>query len=194
MMKLITTLVSIALLSASVEAKKPAFAPKHYTHDVLSIRGGAGPLDPDMIAKTVTGVMAIQGAADYLAPNKAPEVLYGIEGVGATEAFINGYAGAITLNWAIMAFGVLFGGLSAKTAIGYGLFPSILSGIRGLLSGSIEALGCNMTAQWLNWALTAFTSLCRTIGCRLLHQFDQGVVCLLRPGHWSEPYCARGSP
>ena len=87
-MKLINSLLSIAILSASVEAKRPAFAPKQYTHDVLSIRGGAGPLDPDMIgksnhhlfsiveeerltrivcphhsknvAKTVTGVMAIQ--------------------------------------------------------------------------------------------------------------------------------------
>ena len=51
-MKLINSLVSIALLSASAEAKKPAFAPKQYTHDVLSIRGGAGPLDPDMIGKS----------------------------------------------------------------------------------------------------------------------------------------------
>ncbi|EJK61729.1 hypothetical protein THAOC_17730 [Thalassiosira oceanica] len=157
-MKLINTLASFATLLASIEAKKPAFSPKHYTHDVLSIRGGAGPLDPDLIAKTVTGVMTIQGAADYLTPNKAPGVLYGIEGVGATETYINEYAGANTLNWAIMAFGVLFGGLSAKKAIGYGLFPIILFVIRGLLSGSIEALGCNMTTQWLNWAITVFTS------------------------------------
>ncbi|EJK74090.1 hypothetical protein THAOC_04258 [Thalassiosira oceanica] len=158
MMKLITTLVSIALLSASVDAKKPAFAPKRYTHDVLSIRGGAGPLDPDMIAKTVTGVMAIQGAADYLAPNKAPEVLYGIEGAGATEIFINEFAGANTLKWVIMAYGVLFGGLSEKRAIGYGLLPTVLFGIRGLLSGSTEAVGCDMTAQWIDSALTVFTS------------------------------------
>ncbi|EJK48632.1 hypothetical protein THAOC_32554 [Thalassiosira oceanica] len=156
-MKFINNLVSFAILSASVEAKKPAFSPKHYTHDVLSIRGGAGPLDPDLIAKTVTGVMALQGAADYLAPNKAPEVLYGIEGVGATEAFMNEFAGANTLNWAIMAFGVLFGGLSAKKAIGYGLLPTLLAEIRGILNGSTEALGCNMTAQWLNWVLPVFT-------------------------------------
>ena len=57
-----------------------------------------------------------------------------------------------------MAYGVLFGGLSAKTAIGYGLFPQILSSIRGLLNGSTEAIGCNMTAQWLNWALAVITS------------------------------------
>lgn len=57
-----------------------------------------------------------------------------------------------------MAYGVLFGGLSAKTAIGYGLLPSILSGLRGLVNGSTEAVGCNMTAQWVNWALSVLTS------------------------------------
>ena len=63
-----------------------------------------------------------------------------------------------TLKWAIMAYGVLFGGLSAKTAIGYGLLPTVLFGVRGLMSGSTEAIGCDMPAQWLDAALTIATS------------------------------------
>ena len=53
----LNTLVSIAILSASAEAKKPAFAPKSYTHDVLSVRGGAGSLDPDMIGKAAINLV-----------------------------------------------------------------------------------------------------------------------------------------
>jgi hypothetical protein len=77
-LKTISSLV-LVLAGASNAAASRAFVPKTMAADkALSLRGGAGPIPADTMAKTLTGLYGVQGVYNYLAPEKNNE-MYGIK-------------------------------------------------------------------------------------------------------------------
>jgi len=119
----------------------------------LSIRGGAGPLNPSPTAKLFLGTCALQGIYDYLAPNKslAP---YGIV-ADKLSTLCTGVGGGILLMWIITAYGVLFTNMSTLQSIGLAQIPLTVSNLRNILNGDAKETGCSTVGQWINLAITA---------------------------------------
>jgi len=135
----------------------PSFISKATTtKQALSIRGGAGPLDPDITAKVLISALGVQGAYSYLAPNKIHE-LYGVP-ADKLSNLLNGGTGGMFLMYAITAYGVLFTDMSTIKAIGAAQIPIIVSNLRNILNGDMESTGCSMPAQWLNLAIESFVA------------------------------------
>jgi len=148
---------SLALVLFDTANAVPSFVPKAAaTKQALSIRGGAGPLDPDITAKVLIGALGVQGAYSYLAPNKIHE-LYGVP-ADKLSNLLNGCTGSLFLMWTIAAYGVLFTDMSTIKAIGAAQIPITVSNLRNILNGDLESSGCSMPAQWVNLAIESFVA------------------------------------
>jgi len=153
----IKVFTSLALVLFDTANAVPSFVPKAAaTKQALSIRGGAGPLDPDIAAKVLLGACAVQGAYSHLAPNKSMG-MYNITD-DKLSTILTELTGDLFLMYAITAYGVLFTDMSTIKAIGAAQIPITVSNLRNILNGKSESSGCNMPGQWVNLAITAFAA------------------------------------
>lgn len=118
--------VTALLFSNPVVAKKSGFPvkvaiPKYQTtasdRSVLSVRGGAGPIDPDAFAKVVACINAAQGVTMQLAP-KETSAMFGISTKDFTPLLQYTFEmlGSGIIAFAILPIAMLFFGASFKTA------------------------------------------------------------------------------
>jgi len=148
---------SLALVLFDTANAVPSFVPKAAaTKQALSIRGGAGPLDPDIAAKVLLGACAVQGAYSHLAPNKSMG-MYNVTD-DKLSTILTECNGGLFLMYAITAYGVLFTDMSTIKAIGVAQIPINVSNLRNILNGEAESSGCNMPGQWVNLAITSFAA------------------------------------
>jgi len=150
-------LASLTLVLFGTSDGKQPFVPKAVaTKQALSIRGGAGPLDPALTAKVFLGSCTAQGVYDYLAPNKS----LGVYGVTADDVstLLTGVGGGLLLMMIITAYGSLFTNMSTLEAIGLAQIPITVNNLRTILNGDSKANGLSMSGQWIKLAITSFTA------------------------------------
>ena len=91
---------------------------------VLKIRGGAGPLDPMMIAKTATVIVGAQGLVNVMC-TEANLKFYGVAASEDIDLLLcTKMTGFNQLAPAVTAAALLFYGTDVDTAIAYGFLPS----------------------------------------------------------------------
>lgn len=175
---ILTTLV--ALLSAGIAnaslsfqkgIKKQAIVIPD-TKKIVSIRGGAGPIEPATAAKLVGALCAVQGAISTLSPTTNSKA-YGLkDDYSPLNVKINREIGLTVLQTGIIAFCLFFKGTSVNTAIGVGSLLWSAESLKALLDndsetvgpskvGSLSILAFAGTAAYAgltnaDWALTAF--------------------------------------
>ena len=148
---------SLTLVLFDTANAVPSFVPKAAaTKQALSIRGGAGPLDPDIAAKVLLGTCGVHGAYSHLAPNKSMG-MYNVTD-DKLSTLLTEINGGLFLMFAMTGYGVLFTDMSTIKAIGAAQIPITVSNLRNILNGESESSGCNMPGQWVNLAITAFAA------------------------------------
>jgi len=156
-LKVIASLV-LVLSGSTANSAAPALALKKTVaaKQALSIRGGAGPLDPPLTAKVFLGICGIQGAYDCLAPKKSFE-WYGVI-ADDTSALCTGIGGGLLLGWVVTAYGVLFADMPPLKAIGVGQFPTIVESLRTILNSDAKTTDASIPKRGFNTAVCAFTA------------------------------------
>jgi hypothetical protein len=117
----------------------------------LSVRGGF--VDASTAAKVGTTLVSANAAVMSLAPSKASEI-YGIEFDAMTE-WIAENIGYLFVCQAVMAW-LALNGASTNTAIGCGLIPNLVVGVKTLLNDTPKKLGVPAPGMIFNTALNAF--------------------------------------
>ena len=155
----------VALAGSSMAAKSSAPFVRASSHrttsttgstsNALSLRGGAGPLDADTVSKVYTGIVAAQGALDYLSP-KTVNKLYNCDLSDSISSFIQTFVGGNQAATAIALFGTIFADQPSLKAIGIGLIPASLSSISAILDGTPKELGINVPMQYINLGIQLF--------------------------------------
>lgn len=158
-LKTISSLL-LAIAGASNAASSPAFVPKTVAAAgktaLLSLRGGAGPIPEDAMAKAITGLTGLQGAYDYLAPGKSSE-MYGMKSSKMSEYIITGL-GAYCLGSAITMYAMIFHDMPALKAIGLSVLPGIVNQLKALLNDVPTNIGIANGGQYLNLAVMSFVA------------------------------------
>jgi len=114
---------------------------------VLAVpRGGAGPLDPTVVAKTTaTGTLAVH-LLSALGPEKALRT-YGVEHPTPVNVFVAQREWTFFLAASLMGYLTIVHDQSVNSAVGYGTFPIILEVLRSILNDEQEKLGISNVAQ-----------------------------------------------
>eukprot|EP00536_Pseudo-nitzschia_multiseries_P010572 jgi/Psemu1/289158/fgenesh1_pg.327_\ len=101
---------------------------------VLQIRGGAGSMDPTVVAKTATAIIGVQGLINVL----CPEANLQFYGVNATDDFdllvCTKMTGFYQLVPTVTATALLFYDTTVNTAIAYSFVPFIVMFATGLIN------------------------------------------------------------
>ena len=124
------------LLVGAVDAKT-ALVPKTsllMDKKALLVRGGAGPLDVKTTTKVMSGILAAQGAYNYLAPEKNNEA-YGMTDCeyDLTNLLSKGF-GATILTAAIPAIGIFYFDMNPTTALGAGMTMATVVDLESVLN------------------------------------------------------------
>jgi hypothetical protein len=144
----------VALTLFGLAHAKKAFAPKT---SLLKIRGGAGPLDPVLVAKVATGLTFANAVPSILSPSKMTE-LYGPMNCDAINEESIARGGTAMLAHAIMVYCVLFKGSSLNDAVAAGTIPWIVHSVKTLLNDVPAKLGYNAAAEWILMAIGCFVA------------------------------------
>lgn len=155
-LKTISSLV-LVLAGASNAAASRAFVPKTMAADkALSLRGGAGPIPADTMAKTLTGLYGVQGVYNYLAPEKNNE-MYGIKGSKMSN-FIGEGVGNFVLSSAAAMYAMIYHDMPALKAIGVSTLPGMVQSARALLNDVPADIGIANGGQYFNLAVNIFVA------------------------------------
>ena len=152
-LKLLSSLV-LTLAGASDAAR--TFVPNAAVNKAISVRGGAGPLPAEATAKVATALYGLQGTFGYLAPAKNNEA-YGLEGDNI-DSFIQEVASAKLLSTAITAYAVVSKGMPVLQAIGAGLVPQAVLGVKALLNDTPSEVGVSSGGIMFDTLFTAVTT------------------------------------
>ena len=115
---------------------------------MLKLRGGLLDLDPNTVAKTVTGLTAVNSAVMYLSPTKAAE-MYGLVNPSPLICWFAEVAGGVFLQAVISSWLAIVNGMDYGTAVAWGGIPGLVQAYRDLLNGSTEKLGFGTMAQYM---------------------------------------------
>jgi len=142
---------------------------------ILKVRGGAGPLDPTLVAKTATALVATQGLVNVLC-TEASLKAYGVASASEEDVIAVQLNGFTQLSNAISPALLLFYGTDVNTALAYGLVPFIISFAAGLINDAPKKFGTEKLGNmlWLivdsalmygllnksSWATDAFKGIC----------------------------------
>jgi len=132
-MRVSLSLISIyafSLLGIASGLKKPAPAS---TEALLNIRGGAGPLDPMVVAKTGAALVGTQGLANVLCA-EATLSSYGLTSASDDDIMIEEMIGFVQVSGAVTSALLLFYDMDVNSALAYGLVPLIISFAAGLIN------------------------------------------------------------
>jgi hypothetical protein len=130
---------SFGIASGSIASHKAFSARSSLVEKQLSVRGGAGPIDPTLAAKIFTGAYLVQGSAAVLAPKPTLKA-YGLPHSLAIESLVDS-EGLYILSIGIAGYCLLFQATRLHTAFG--------------------AVGVAMVAQYAKWLLN---DTCKNIG------------------------------
>jgi len=161
-----------ASLSFQNGIKKQAVVIIPDTKKIVSIRGGAGPIEPVTAAKVVGAINIIQGAVCALSPKSNSEA-YGLkEDDSPLTVKIMREAGLTVLFQGIIAYCLLFKGTSVNTAMGVASLLWSAESVKSLLDNDSETVGPSKVGSLsvlafagtcvyaglthADWALTAF--------------------------------------
>lgn len=152
-------LVGGAAMAAAHRSSRRAFISKASTmNNVLSIRGGAGPLPVEATAKSAAAIVGIQGLVSWL----APETCLGVyemdiseEEQGIAEHFLN-LDGANLLAPSIAMFAILSHNVEPMKALGMGCLVAAITNFKNVINGSSEKLKLGKGGQVFTLALTSF--------------------------------------
>jgi hypothetical protein len=125
-------------------------------HAALAVRGGAGPIDPTLLAKWTTGINLVNSIYTYLLPGKIRE-LYANMPYSPLSDLIFQRHGTALLACTLTAYCLLFQGTSVETAVGVSTLPFIIDLIRSELAGEPEKFGWPKYAQLAPLAFAAVT-------------------------------------
>jgi hypothetical protein len=116
----------------------------------LAVRGGAGPVDPTLACQIGTTLVSANGAMMALSPSKVGDI-YGLklEPIGEWIAENGGmtFVGTAVASW------LALNGASANTAIGWGVVPQVVIGVKTLLNDLPAKFGVPAPGMILNTAL-----------------------------------------
>jgi hypothetical protein len=125
-------------------------------HAALTIRGGAGPIDPRALARWVTGINLANAIVTYLLPGKIRE-LYDIPSTPFADSVLFRRHGTALLAFTLPAYCLFFQGSSVETAVGVSTLPFIIELIRSELAEEPEKFGWPKYAQLAPIPLVAMT-------------------------------------
>jgi hypothetical protein len=117
---------------------------------VLKVRGGAGPLDPMMVAKTSTALVSAQALANVLCTDACLKS-YGITSASEEDILTTKVIGVNQLCATTTAALLLFYGTDVNTALAYGVVPQILWFVTGLINDYPAKFGTDSSANKI-WA------------------------------------------
>jgi hypothetical protein len=145
-----------ALLLSALSRAVAKLAPKPFVRSTaraatMEIRGGAGPLDPDVMAKIGIAVGSLQGVHGALAPSKSAE-MFGVASTDLLEAIIAGTS-TIILSTGLTAWESIVRGKPLNHAIGVGAIPGIVNCARALLNEEEKKLGVSSFGTYLTGAI-----------------------------------------
>lgn len=112
--RILCAITFASLATASIAPGKGLLHPR--LNKQLSVRGGAGPLDPDLVTKAAIGALLAQGTFSTLAPGPALEQ-YGNEPTPVSTVMMR-RVGVCGLAIAAMAGGMIFKGWDISAAAG----------------------------------------------------------------------------
>jgi hypothetical protein len=125
-------------------------------HAKLAVRGGAGPIDPQALAKWTTGMNLVNSIYTYLLPDKVREV-YKIP-YSPLSTLIFQRHGIVLLACTLLAYCLLFQETSVETAVGVSTLPFIIDYARSELAGEPKKFGWGpMHSQLVPLAFAAVT-------------------------------------
>jgi hypothetical protein len=124
-------------------------------HSALSVRGGAGPIDPKALAKWTTVMNLMNSIYIYLIPDKARE-LYKIPYSPLSDLIFQRH-GLVILACMLPAYCLLFQETSVETAVGVSTVPFIIDLIRSELAEEPERFEWPKYAQLVPLAFAAVT-------------------------------------
>lgn len=149
---LLKLLVLVFFGGLTTVAEGVTFAPRSATTAVtkkrlLSVRGGAGPLDVDTVAKVGTAVTGIYSSIMVLSPSKACD-LFGATPNPKLFALVERMGGAF-LGSVVQAFCLVVQGTSLNTAVGASIIPLLVVLIKSILNDEPKKLGFHLEGQIL---------------------------------------------
>lgn len=125
-------------------------------HVALSVRGGAGPIDPTILAKWTTGINIVNSIYTYLLPDMIRE-LYANMPYSPLSDLIFQRHGTAMLACTLPAYCLLFQETSVETAVGVSTLPFIIDLVRSELAEEPEKLGWPKYAQLVPIPFAAVT-------------------------------------
>jgi hypothetical protein len=124
-------------------------------HAALTVRGGAGPIDPTALAKWTTGINLVNSLYTYLLPDKMREV-YNIPYSPLSDLIFQRH-GIVLLACTLPVYCLLFQKTSVETAVGVSTLPFIIDLIRSELAEEPDKFGWPKYAQLAPLAFAAVT-------------------------------------
>jgi len=148
MMMIRSLLLCLAFFGAvSATGGGPTFLPSSSSSkNMLQLRGGAGPLDPDMVLKAHTVLQLSQSVPLTLSPSTALDA-YNLKQT-ATNLYLAEKVFTQELAYGLFLYALIFEGRSVESAAALSALPHLASALKSLLNGSL----CK-TGDWIGLIL-----------------------------------------
>jgi len=157
---LILSLASVNCCQATLSSTKLKNVAKHngklVSNRLLTVRGGAGPLDPVIAAKLATTLVGIDTGLGIFFPsvsNKSIKLP-----TSPILDFKNQYINYISASHGLSAACLLFGGSSVNTAVGAGLLLSNVPLCKAILTGKAKEFGFEESRLYISAIIGAVAS------------------------------------
>lgn len=131
-----------------------AGVPKKQLNPLLSVRGGAGPLNEASVAKAATCFLGAYGGLIVLSPKKMIEG-YGLGATPETD-FVGKNSGVSIFSAALAMWCRIFKDSSVNHAAGLATIPWILCCVHSILNDKPKEIGYPAAVDYLNLAIFVF--------------------------------------
>ena len=111
------------------------------------MRGGAGPLDPNVVAKAHSVLQLVNAVTIFAAPTKSLE-LYGLEASGCNVHMMEN-VGANLLCYAIQCMATVFYHQPLEKAAAMGTIPVVYLALKSLADGTAKKVGMSNSAHFI---------------------------------------------
>jgi len=157
---LILSLASVNCCQATLSSTKLKNVAKHNSKLVsnrgITVRGGAGPLDPVITAKLATTLVGIDTGLGIFFPSVSNKSIN--LPTSPILDFKLQYINYIAASHALSAACLLFGGSSVNTAVGAGLLFSNVPLCKAILTGKAKEFGFDVSRLYASAIIGAVTS------------------------------------
>jgi hypothetical protein len=125
---------------------------------VISVRGGAGPLNPTLVAKVVTVLFLVHGAYMALAPGPSLDS-YGFKTSSATATKCMRYNGLLILTCGVYGYSLIFQSYDINTAFALGALLWVAEGLHSLWNGQSLTTGPSVRGEMASLAVVGATAI-----------------------------------